>query len=188
MRSNELAVAGRTVALGVSVLACASSSGGRPARPDRVENVSIESQTESSNITLRPDVYASKASLEAPAARAWAVLPTAYNALPIPLERLDSAHRYVSGSAMGYRRFLGRPLSQFVDCGTTIVGPSADSYNVYLRIESEVDSATASTSTLRTTVYATGSSGGGSNIRCTSTGALEKQIAEQVKELLADRK
>src|SRR6266516_1326598 len=179
MRANRLAVAERALALGVSALACAGTSGGGSARPDRVENVSIESQTASANITLRPDVYASRASLEATAGRAWEALPTAYNVLSIPLERLDSGHRYVLGSVTAYRRFLGRPLSQFVDCGSTIVGPRADTYNVHLRIESEVDSATASTSNLGTTVDASASSGGGSKIRCTSTGALEKLIAEQ---------
>lgn len=188
MRLPGLAAPKRALALGLAALACASSSGGLSGRPEKVENVSIETQTASANITLRPEIWASKSSLDFPAARAWSALPAAYSALSIPIEQLDSAHRYVSGSVRAYRRFVGRPLSQFVDCGSTIVGASADSYNIYLRIESEVDSATASTSNLLETVVAVGTSGGGSNIRCTSTGALEKLLVTQVKELLGDRK
>ena len=188
MRMHGLAVPGRALALGLTVFACASPSGGLSGRPEKVENVSIETQTASANITLRPEIWASRSSLDFPATRAWSALPTAYSALSIPIEQLDTAHRYVSGSVRAYRRFMGRSLSQFVDCGSTIVGASADSYNIYLRIESEVDSATASTSTLGASVVAVGTSGSGSNVRCTSTGALEKLLVTQVKELLGDRK
>jgi hypothetical protein len=188
MRMHGLAVPGRALALGLAAFGGASPSGGLSGRPEKVENVSIETQTASANITLRPEIWASRSSLDFPATRAWSALPTAYSALSIPIEQLDTAHRYVSGSVRAYRRFMGRSLSQFVDCGSTIVGASADSYNIYLRIESEVDSATASTSTLGASVVAVGTSGSGSNVRCTSTGALEKLLVTQVKELLGDRK
>jgi hypothetical protein len=188
MRLNRLAAPRCVLALGVSTLACASQSGGLSGRPEKVENVTIETTTGISKVTIRPDIWAFQSSLESPAARAWAALPTAFNALNIPIERLDSARRYASGSIRAYRRFQNRPLSQFVDCGSTIVGPSADSYNVYLRIESEVDSATASTSSLLATVVAFGTGTGGSNVRCSSTGALEKLLVAQVKELLGNRR
>ncbi len=168
-------------------LGCASPSGGAPSRGDRVENVSIESQTSTQSITLRPDVYVASASMEFPANKVWEALPTAYNALPIPIEAVDSAHRFILGSGQAYRQFLRSPVSRFVDCGSTIVGPSADSYNVRLRIQTHVDSVTASTSDLRTQVEATGSSSGGA-VRCTSNGVLERMISDQVKELLGARK
>ena len=187
MRMNPFAVPELVLALGLLALACASQSGGLSGRPEKVENVTIESPTATSNVTLRPDIWAYHSALEFPASR-WTVLPTAYNALNIPIERVDSAHRYVSGSARAYRRFQNRPLSQFVDCGSTIVGQSADSYNVFLRIESEVDSATASTSNLLATVTAFGTGTGGSSVRCASTGELEKLVAAQVKELLGNRR
>ena len=188
MRMNRFAVPELVLALGLSALACASQSGGLSGRPEKVENVTIESPTATSNVRIRPDIWAYHSSLEFPATRGWAVLPTAYNALNIPIERVDSAHRYVSGSVRAYRRFQNRPLSQFVDCGSTIVGQSADSYNVFLRIESEVDSATASTSNLLATVAAFGTGTGGSNVRCASTGELEKLLVAQVKELLGNRR
>ena len=170
--------------LTVGGLACASPSGGASSRGDRVESVSVESQTATQNITLRPDVSASRSSLEFPAKKVWSALPTAYSALPIPLEAIDSAHRFVVGSVLANRTFLRSPVSQFVDCGSTLMGPSADVYTVRLRVQTQVDSVSALNTDLRTWVEATGSSSGGA-VRCSSTGRLERMISDQVKSLLA---
>ena len=165
-------------------LACASPSGGASSRGDRVESVSVESQNSTQSITLRPDVSASRSSIDFPARKVWSALPTAYNALPIPLEAIDSAHRFVVGSALAYRTFLRSPVSQFVDCGSTLTGPSADAYTVRLRVQTQVDSVSASNTGLRTWVEATASTSGGA-VRCSSTGRLEHMISDQIKSLLA---
>lgn len=149
--------------------------------------ITIQSQAGSEDVHLRPDLSASRASLEFAAGRVWGALPTAYKVLPIPIDALDSARRSISGSALIYRQFLRRPVSDFVDCGSTIVGPSADTYNVRVRIQSRVDSLTSSTSSLSTRVEAMGSSHGGTTVRCTSSGALERLVSDQVKELLTSR-
>jgi hypothetical protein len=184
MQSNRIIWQGPlAVALSSALFACASSSGGPASRSDRVETVTIESQTASANIALRPDLSGSRAVLEFPSRKVWNALTAAYTALPIPINAVDSVNRLVSGSARIYRQFLGRPLSRFIDCGTTIVGPSADSYNVLLSVKTQVDSVSPSTSILRTWVEATGSSAGG-GVRCASSGALEHMIEEQVSEFL----
>lgn len=171
------------VALSAGAVACATPSGGGSAGQDRVETVSITSESGSREFKLRPDVSGSRTTLEFGASQVWAVVPTAYKVLPIPVDAVDSARRFISGSAVAQRQFLRRPVSMFVDCGSTIVGPSADSYNVRLRIQSQVDSLTASTSSLRTWVEATGASSGGT-VRCASSGELERLVGEQVRELL----
>ena len=169
--------------LTVGGLGCASPSGGAGSRNDRVESVSVESQSSTQNITLRPDVSASRSSIDFPAGKVWSALPTAYSALPIPIEAIDSIHHFVVGSALAYRTFLRSPVSQFVDCGSTLTGPSADAYTVRLRVQTQVDSVSASNTSLRTWVEATGSSSGGA-VRCSSTGRLEHLISDQVKALL----
>ena len=176
----------RSVVLGLTVggLACANPSGGTGSHNDRVESVSVESQTSTQNLILRPDVSAARSSIDFPAKKVWSALPTAYSALPIPLESIDSTRHFVVGSALAYRTFLHSPVSQFVDCGSTITGPSADSYTVRLRVQTQVDSVSESNTNLRTWVEATGSSSGGA-VRCGSTGRLEHMISDQVKALLA---
>lgn len=167
-------------------VACATQPGGRVPGPERVENVSIESPSRTREYQLRPDVSESRAALEFGADQVWAALPTAYNVLPIPVDGIDSTRRFISGSVLAHRQFLRRPVSQFVDCGSTIVGPSADSYSVSIRIQTKVDSLTSSTSTLRTWVEATGRSNTGT-VRCTSSGEFERLVRDQVKELLRDK-
>ena len=65
------------------------------------------------------------------------------------------------------------------------MGPSADTYHVQIQIESSVDSLTASTSRLHTRVDAHGT-GSGTTVRCSTSGSLERLIADQVKELVAE--
>lgn len=174
-----------TLALAPGALACATAPAGS-ARPERVESVTVESEIGRRDYKLRPDVSGFRTPFELPASQVWAALPTAYRVLPIPVDGLDSARHFISGSALTHRQFLRRPVSRFVDCGSTIVGPNADSYNVRLRIQSKVDSITSTTSSLHTWLDATGSSSVGTAIRCTSSGELEGLVKDQVKELLRD--
>jgi hypothetical protein len=150
-----------------------------------VETVSIESPTASSNVTLRSDVSGTTVSFDESAAKVWAAVPAAYRALGIPLQSVDDNGRSAQGSVLAYRQFLRSPVSRFVDCGTTLVGPSADTYHVQIQIESSVDSLTPSTSRLHTRVDATGA-GSGTTVRCSTSGSVERLIADQVKELVAE--
>ena len=168
----------------IMVVGCTPPPGGSAPQPDRVETVSIESQSASNDIKLRSDISESRSAFEFPASRVWAALPSAYNVLPLPITGIDSAHRFIRGSTLVQREFLRNRLSSFVDCGSTILGQSADSYTVSLRFQSQVDSVSPTSSALRTRIDATGSSGGGSAVRCISSGELERMIREQVKELL----
>jgi hypothetical protein len=173
--------------IATGALACATPSGGPSSRPDPVQIVTIESHGGSEDVHLRPDVSWSRVPLEFGAGRVWDALPTAYSALLIPIDGVDSANRLISGSALASRRFLRRPVSDFVDCGSTIAGPSADSYQVRFRVMSQVDSLGSTTSSLRTRVEATGSSPGRTSMRCTSSGVLERLVGDQVKEVLVGR-
>ena len=152
-----------------------------------METVSVESQTATANITLHPERSESRKTLDFSPTRVWATLPAAYQALPLPIDGLDNTRRSISGTANPYRQFLGSPVSRFVDCGSTIVGPSADSYTVHLRVRSEVDSVGAASSGVTTSVDATGNSSG-SIVRCTSTGLIERMVNDQVEALLAGQK
>lgn len=173
--------------IATGALACATSSAVPPSRPDPVQTVTIESHGGSEDVHLRPDVSWSRVSVEFGAGRVWDALPTAYRALPIPIDGVDSVHRFISGSVLARRQFLRRPVSDFVDCGSTIAGPSADSYQVRFRVMSQVDSLGSTTSSLRTRVEATGSRPGGTSMRCASSGVLERLVSDQVKEVLVGR-
>jgi hypothetical protein len=179
-------VAGRGVMLVLLAGACAPPAGAPPTPARQPETISIESPTSSASVILRRDPSESSVSFALPASRVWAAVPSAYNALPIPIQAIDSLRRYIQGAAPAYRQFLRTPVSRFVDCGTTLVGPSADTYHLQIAIETRVDSLGPSTSSLSTHITATGSGSGGT-ARCATTGSLEKLVETQVEELLGLR-
>lgn len=170
------------VAVLFAAVGCASSP--QPNTKPRSETVTIDvPNAPSSRVTIRDDPSGSTAALTVSPAQAWRALPAAYTALGIPLAALDSAHRFVRGAATAYRQFQRSQVSRFVDCGSSLVGPNADAYHVQLVIESEIDSVSTASSTVRTHVDATGS-GSGTTVRCSTTGSLERLINNQVKALL----
>ena len=140
-----------------------------------------------SRLVLRDDPQSATLVLAVSAANAWSVLAPAYNALPIPIVAFDSATRSIRGAVSAYRQFLRNPVSRFVDCGTTLVGPNADTHRVDLRIQTQVVAESDTSSSVNTRVEAsgTGSTGG---VNCSTTGALEHLINEQVKTLLENAK
>src|SRR5215210_942577 len=170
--------------LSAGVIACASSPSAKP-REDRAQTITLESTQGAGTgmVVLRPDLSGVREPMELPANKVWSSLPAAYNALAIPLTGVDTLARSVSHSVAANRHFLRRPVSQFVDCGTSITGSNADSYTVRLNVRSSVDSLAASTSTVNSRVDATANTSGGTK-RCSSSGALERLISDQVKQLL----
>ena len=125
--------------------------------------------------------------LAVPAAQTWSAVASAYNALNIPIVAFDSTTRTISGAASAFRQFHKTPVSRFVDCGSTLVGPNADTHRVDLRIETRVVSESDTSSTVRTRVDATGSGSTGA-VNCATTGSLEKLVNDQVTTLLEQAK
>ena len=164
-------------------LGCAASSGA-PANRGRTETVTIDVPgAASSRLVLRDDPSGSSVVVAVPAARAWTAVPAAYNALPIPIVALDTTSRSIRGVASAYRQFLRNPVSRFVDCGTTLVGPNADTYRVELRISSQVVPVSDTSSSIHTRVEASGTGSVGA-VNCSTTGSLERLVNTQVVELL----
>jgi hypothetical protein len=134
-----------------------------------------------------PTVDAHSATLSAPIAAVWRVLPAAYESLGIPLSMIDSTTRLVGNTGFNARRRLGSiPLVRLLECGTTQGGPSAETYDIRLSVITQVKADDAGTR-LTTTVDAMGKpvAFSGEYIRCASTGVLEARIADAAKSRLA---
>lgn len=129
--------------------------------------------------------------LAMPADRAWAVLPLAYEALGLPLTTLDSERRVIgAGGVRAQGRLGGAWLSRYVDCGTASTGlANADSYAVTLDVVTQVDgSANGANAGLSTALRASGrpaSTSTSNPVNCVSRGALERRLAELVREKAA---
>ena len=132
-------------------------------------------------INLTPGPSSASATIHAPAARVWPLVPSAFSLLSIPVTRVDTVNRIIHGNITARREFAGRPMDALVDCGSSLTGPNAMSYTVNIRLGTQVGGPTPETATLRTVVDASGTSSGGTTVRCSSTGGLENEILARIK-------
>jgi hypothetical protein len=117
----------------------------------------------------------------------WTILPAVYDSLGIPVRTLDAVKRTIGNAGLAVRRRLkSTPLSRFIDCGSTQLGPNADDYDVRLTLLTEVravDGGSTVTTTLeavaRPVNYAQEYSA------CSSRGVLEQRIIDVVQARLA---
>ena len=165
-------------------LACAQQQGGIATPPSRVDRVHVESQHVDYDLASKVEGSETRATVRFAPSDVWQTLPQVYYELTIPVETRDSAHRLIGGAVSARRSLANKPLSRFVDCGTTAVGPNANSYNVRLNVQTQVDSAGAAETTIRSLVSATAANDGGITVRCASKGDLERLIVDRVSELL----
>lgn len=166
------------------ILACAQQRGGIVTPPSRVDRVHVESQHVDYDLSSKVEGSETRATIRFSPSDAWQTLPQVYYELAIPVQTHDTAHRLIAGAVSARRSFANKPLSRFVDCGTTAVGPSANAYNVRLTIQTQVDSAGVGEATIRSLVSATAASDGGITVRCASKGDLERLIVDRLSELL----
>ena len=174
----------KSVTLLLAVGACASQPGGIATPPSRIDRVHVESQHIDYDIASKVEGTEIRAAVLFPAVLVWQELPRAYSDLAIPIETLDPAHRFLSGAVTVRRTFANKPLSHYFDCGSTVMGPNANAYNVRIRVQTQVDSVGSAEAIVRTLVSSTAASDGGITVRCASRGDLERLIVDRISELL----
>jgi hypothetical protein len=120
--------------------------------------------------------------------KAWSEYPTVFGELGIEPGIVDSKQHVFGNPGLKIRGSLGRQrLSKYLDCGATAGMSNADTYDVIVRIVSQVIPADAGLSSLRTQIEGSAHSSAvsGTSVRCVSTGALEERIAHMMSELAA---
>jgi hypothetical protein len=122
--------------------------------------------------------------IRATPAETWKTVLVTYNDLGLPITAVDADKRRVSSSQARTPRTLGRkPLRDYLDCGSGIAGPRVDSYDVAYTLVTAVLAAGADSTAVHTTLVASASSRGGTSsapVACSTTGQLEKRIAQLV--------
>lgn len=171
----------------MAVLAsCASSTTttGAPAAP---QTIRVGAGGTGGRVTVNATSTAAVASIAHPVADVWRVLPLVFDTLAIPKGLVDPSTHVIGNQGMKIRQRLGStPLSRFIECGTTQIGPNADSYEVYLTITTQVSSESATSTSIATTVDAAARplAFAQEYARCSSKGILEQRIAEAVRNRL----
>ena len=180
---------GKSVALLLIIAACGQPPQGGISTPaPRMDRVHVESQHVDYDIVSTADGTEIRSLVPYPAADVWQAVPRVYADLAIPTETLDPQHRFLAGIVSARRQFANKSLSHFVNCGSTLMGPNADTYNVRLHIQTQVDPTRAGEARVRSVVQSTAASDGGTTVQCSSTGDLERSIADRVRALLIQQK
>lgn len=166
----------------IAIAGCASSSTPSMTRTTDVGIVGT------AGLRVRQSDGAKVNTLAFPLPRVWAVLPSVFDSLGIPLTDLDQKAHLIGNSGMKAHKTLGKTaLSKFIDCGASQGFPSADSYDIHLSIITQITSNESGLTSIGTLVEASGKPMAfpGGYARCSTTETLENQIVDLVKAKLS---
>jgi hypothetical protein len=172
----------------VALVGCASTKT-VPSGPATRETVRLVGPTGvAAEVSTSPTVTLGMGTVTAPIDRVWALLPAVYESVGVPIGRLDPVKHVVGNEGFKLRRELHSvPLTRYLDCGRTQGGPSAETYEVFLTVLTEVQTAEPEGTTVATIVQALAKpvTYSGEYVRCSSTGKLEARILDGLKARLA---
>ncbi len=113
----------------------------------------------------------------------------AYTYFEVPIALSDAnAMRYGNVDFYRARKFAGKPMVELVQCGTSMTGPNAATFRIYMSLVTTVvpDGAGHAKASVLFNATARDIAESASNYRvpCASTGRLEQLMLEKVKEYL----
>jgi hypothetical protein len=125
----------------------------------------------------------------APLQTTWRVLPAAFDSVGVALTLIDPKKHLMANEGFTVRQKLrNERLSTYFECGTTQVGPNADSYQLYVTVHSYLEPSPGDSTRTRMTVAVTGSAKplqfAQDYSRCTSKTMLERRMLDVVANLV----
>lgn len=130
--------------------ACATASGPvatRGVSTVRVQGVGV--------FEVRRDDQSTSSIVAFPIEQVWRALPAVFDSLEVPVGRVDSVARVFGSEGVRIRKRIGgEAISRYFDCGTTQIGPNADSYDVLLILLTTLRPGPANTTTITITAEA----------------------------------
>lgn len=125
----------------------------------------------------------------APLQTVWRFLPTAFDSAGIQLTLIDPKKHLMANEGFKIRQKLkNERLSTYFECGTTQVGPNADSYELYITVNSFLEAVKGDTTRTRMTVAVTAAAKplqfSQDYSRCTSKTMLERKMLDVVADAL----
>ena len=169
------------VATLAAVGACATSPSAVPVRP---ATQTIGSADVGGTIRIASGSGPDVTTLPFALAQVWTALPLALDSLAIPIAKNDANAHIIGNESFKVRQRLGKTsLSRFLDCGQTQIGPNADSYDVMLTVLAQLQPASATSTTISTTVQAMAKSATFNQgySQCSSKGELETRLLNMLK-------
>ena len=135
------------------------------------------------DLLLTREQYLSSDTLTVAPKAAWPALVRSYAAFGVPLQGADQSRYMIATQYFhAHSSFAGERLSRWLECGSTMTGDIATTYEITLRFGSLLDTSVVGRTIVRTAVVATAiATGTGTTpVQCSSRGALERRIAALV--------
>ncbi|MDB4877130.1 MAG: hypothetical protein JWM41_3576 [Gemmatimonadetes bacterium] len=126
--------------------------------------------------------------IAAPPAAVWVAVKKVYSdfEIPVTVENMP-AHQLGNANFYKSRELGGRPMGDFVDCGSGMTGPKASSYRIYISLLTEVSTDGKGGTDVHTTFVPMGQDMSGNStdrIPCGSSGRFEQYFLDHVKSTL----
>ena len=181
----------RLIVAAVLLSACASGSstssttGAAPGSRPATETVRLGRL---GSLTMSNAPTADVSRIPHPADAVWRIMPSVFDSLGVPVATIDPAGRVIGNPGYKTRQRLGKaPLSRYLDCGNTQIGPNADSYDVFLTVLTTVRANGAEGAALSTVVEAKARpvTYNQAYSNCSSKGGIERRITDVVNARLA---
>ena len=166
-----------TILAVLALCGCASSG----SSSGRTQTLSVEG---AGSLRINSSAEVVTKTVAIPIDRVWRVLPAVFDSLGIPITRLEApTHTIANEGAKGRLRLKGVAFSTYIECGTTQIGPNADSYDIFYTVTTQVKSTGPNSSTISTVFDAAAKPVSFSQEynRCSSKGTLEAKIADVVR-------
>ena len=115
------------------------------------------------------------------------MLPAAYDSIKVPLNTLDAKTHTIGNDGFKVRKELGATaLSKYIECGTTQIGPNADSYDVVLTVVTQLQPGDAGATKVVTTFESSARPIAFSQeySKCSSKGVLEARLMDVLRKRL----
>jgi hypothetical protein len=120
--------------------------------------------------------------LQQPRNRIWAVLPAVFETLEVRTPTVNAPAYLIGNPSTRISRLEGRRLSTFLNCGSGVLGPNADRYDVTLQLMVQLAPNPEGGTVVRTTLdaYAEPRDVAGEPLHCASQRTLEGRIMELI--------
>ena len=163
---------------------CGCASAGNTMEETTPRQATIYTSSETGTLLAdRPRAVAT--TIAAPAAQVWLAVKKVYADLDIPVTvENPSAHQIGNANFYKTRQVGGHAMPEFVDCGSSMTGPKASTYRIYMSLLTDVMTDGNGGAKIQTTFVPMGqdvSGGSADRIPCGSTGRFEAFVLYKVK-------